>query len=75
MGGAAYEYEFHGNAYAVYQGMKTKTSTLRGGSGMLEVGWIYKPEANDKWSLDLSCEGWAGRQKGLRGRFGLNWNF
>ncbi len=73
--GAAYEYEFHGNAYAVYQGMKTKTSTLRGGSGMLEVGWIYKPEANDKWSLDLSCEGWAGRQKGLRGRFGLNWNF
>ena len=33
---------------------------------MLEVGWIYKPEANDKWSLDLSCEGWAGRQKGLR---------
>ncbi|MBR1859982.1 MAG: hypothetical protein IJ797_10855 [Selenomonadaceae bacterium] len=73
--GTAYEYEFKGSSYATYEGFKTKTASIRGGSGMIELGWVYKPESNDRWSFDLSGVGWVGRQQGLTGRFGINWMF
>lgn len=73
--GLAYEYEFDGSSYGIYNGFRTPKESTRGGSGMLELGWIYKPENNDRWSIDLSCVGWLGRMQGLSGRLGVNWLF
>lgn len=73
--GLAWEHEFDGSAYATYDGMRTDTPSLRGNSYMLELGWIIKPKGNDHMSFDLSATGWLGRQRGITGRFGINWMF
>lgn len=73
--GLAYEYEFDGSASAVYQGLETPSPSLRGSSGMMEFGWLIRPEANDHLSFDLSCAGWMGKQHGITCRTGINWMF
>lgn len=73
--GVAWEHEFDGSAYATYDGLRTDTPRLRGNSYMLELGWVLKPKGNDHLSFDLSATGWLGRQRGVTGRFGINWMF
>ncbi|MCR5758008.1 MAG: autotransporter outer membrane beta-barrel domain-containing protein [Selenomonas sp.] len=73
--GLAWEHEFDGSAYAVYDGLRTDTPRLRGNSYMMELGWIIKPKGNDHMSFDLSATGWLGRQRGITGRLGINWMF
>ena len=48
---------------------------MKGFTGNLEFGWIYKPLANDKWSIDLGGVGSIGKKRGLTGRLGINWLF
>ena len=73
--GAAFEYEFDGTARATCNGRSTPAPTARGASGMLEMGWVFKPQGNDKMSIDISAVGWVGRQRGIMGRVGFNWMF
>lgn len=73
--GFAVEHEFDGSSYAVYEGLRTDTPTIKGNSAMLELGWVIKPMGNDRLSFDLSGSGWVGRQRGVTGRFGVNWMF
>lgn len=73
--GLAWEHEFDGAAHATYDGIPTAAPSLRGNSGMVELGWVMKPQGDDRWSIDLSATGWFGRQRGLTGRLGINWMF
>lgn len=73
--GLAWEHEFDGSAYAVYDGIRTESPTIQGDSYMLELGWVIKPYADDKLSFDVSATGWLGRQRGITGRLGINWMF
>ncbi|MCR5756396.1 MAG: autotransporter outer membrane beta-barrel domain-containing protein [Selenomonas sp.] len=73
--GLAWEHEFDGSAYAEHDGMRTDSPTIRGDSYMLELGWVIKPYGDDKLSFDISATGWLGRQRGITGRFGINWMF
>ena len=73
--GLAWEHEFDGSAYAVYDGIRTESPTIKGDSYMLELGWVIKPYADDKLSFDVSATGWLGRQRGITGRVGINWMF
>ena len=73
--GLAWEHEFDGSAYAVYDGIRTESPTIQGDSYMLELGWVIKPYADDKLSFDVSATGWLGRQRGITGRVGINWMF
>lgn len=73
--GLSLEYEFSGKAYAEHEGLKTDTPAMKGFTGNLEFGWIYKPQANDKWSIDLGGVGSIGKKRGLTGRLGINWLF
>ena len=73
-GGVAYQYEFDGDARATYNGNSTPSPSVKGGSGMFELGWQVKPDASPL-TLDLGLTAWAGKQRGLTGQLGMNWKF
>ena len=73
--GLAFQYEFGGASYAEHDGLRYDAPSIRGSSGIFEIGWIIKPYGDDNLSLDLSGTGTFGKQRGLSGRCGLNWNF
>lgn len=73
--GVAWEYEFSGSAEASYQGDKTLSPSLKGASGMLELGWQGKASSTSAMTADISVTGWTGQQKGVAFKAGLNWGF
>ena len=73
--GAAYQYEFDGDARASYKGYDTAVPSLKGGSGMLELGWQMKPGDTSPVTVDLGLTGWVGRQQGVTFQAGAQWAF
>jgi outer membrane autotransporter protein len=73
--GAAYQYEFGGDAHATYKGLDTPSPSLKGGSTMLELGWQIKPDKLSPVTIDMSVTGWAGKQQGVSFNAGMNWAF
>ena len=69
-----WEYEFSGKATATYQGYDAPSPSLRGGSGMLEVGYRFAPKDNN-FSYDLHITGWQGKRQGYTGGARVNWAF
>ena len=72
--GLAWEYELSGKATASYQGYDTPSPSLRGGSGMLEVGYRFAPK-DSRFSYDLRFTGWQGKRQGYSGGAHVNWAF
>ena len=72
-GGLAYQYEFGGEARAHYNGTATPSPSVKGSSGMLELGWQVKP--GGPVTIDLGVTGWAGKQKGGSVQLGATWTF
>ena len=72
--GLAWQYEFDGEARATYNGMSTPSPSLKGSSGMAELGWQVKP-GNAPLTLGLGVTGWAGKQQGVTASLKVNWEF
>ena len=72
--GLAWEYEFSGSAHASYQGYDTPSPSLKGSSGMLELGYRFIP-ADSRMRYDLRLTGWQGKRRGLSGDLGVKWMF
>ncbi|WP_026759792.1 autotransporter outer membrane beta-barrel domain-containing protein [Selenomonas ruminantium] len=73
-GGLAYQYEFGGEARAHFSsGGNVPSPSVKGGSGMLELGWQVKP--GGPVTIDLGMTGWAGKQRGGSIQLGANWTF
>ena len=72
--GLALEYEFSGSAHASYQGYDTPSPSLKGASGMLELGYRFIP-ADSKMRYDLRLTGWQGKRRGLSGDVSVKWQF
>ena len=73
-GGLAYQYEFGGEARAHFtSGGNVPSPSVKGSSGMLELGWQVKP--GGPVTLDLGMTGWAGKQRGGSIQLGANWTF
>ena len=72
-GGLAYQYEFNGDARATFSGNGVPSPSLKGSSGMLELGWQVKP--GGPLTLDLGVTGWAGKQRGGSVQLGATWAF
>lgn len=73
--GLAYQYEHTSNVTGTYKGYKTPSAGNHGSSGMLELGWMIKPNKNNPWMLDFNATGWVGHQQGLSGTFKLQKSF
>lgn len=73
-GGLAYQYEFSGEARATYLGNTAPSPSVKGSSGMLELGWQVKP-GRSPMVIDLNVTGWAGKQRGITANLQANWTF
>lgn len=65
--GAAYEWECNGTARAAVYGQDIGTPTLRGGTGIAEVGVVFQPAAGKPMFVDLGVKGYAGKREGVSG--------
>ena len=72
--GLAWQYEFDGAAHATANGLSTPSPSVKGSSGMLELGVLIAPKASPV-SFDLGVSGWAGKQKGYSLNANMLWSF
>ena len=74
-GGLAWQYEFNGDARAVYSvSGEAPSPSVKGSSGMLELGWQVKP-GKSPMTIDLGVTGWVGKQRGITANLQANWTF
>jgi len=72
--GAAFEYEFSGQAEARVQSLELSAPRLRGGTGIGEIDLSYKP-GNSGLFVEAGLQGYTGQREGLAGRLQFGWNF
>ena len=70
--GLGWQYEFAAKAKGAVYGYGAPEPGLKGGSGMLELGW--KTQAAKNLTVDLNVNGWTGKQRGVSGGVNLNWS-
>ena len=63
--GLGWDYEFDGEARAMYKSFSTPAPSLQGSSGFLELGWQSKVTKDNPWGADVRVTGWAGMQRGV----------
>ena len=69
--GLAYEYEFGGKASGTLDGMALESPTMKGSTGVIEIG--AKSQPTDKMDMDFRLEGRVGTRKGFGGVLKFNW--
>ena len=70
--GLAYEYEFGSDARASYAGCGTPTPTLKGSTGLFELGYRFaRPDSNVSYGVNLT--GMMGKRRGITGSMQVNW--
>lgn len=70
--GLAYEYEFGSDARASYAGYGTPTPTLKGSTGLFELGYRFVwPDSNVSYGVNLT--GMMGKCRGITGSMQVNW--
>jgi hypothetical protein len=72
--GAAYEHEFGGDANAAAYGYAIGAPSLEGGTGIGEIGYLYK-KSDSPFSADFNLSGFGGQRDGFGARVDLNWVF
>ncbi|MCL2001329.1 MAG: autotransporter outer membrane beta-barrel domain-containing protein, partial [Planctomycetes bacterium] len=73
--GAAWEYEFSGRQRADSYGYALDTPSLRGGTGIGELGLSLTPSQDLPLSIDLGVQGYVGKREGLTGSLQAIWRF
>ena len=73
--GMALEYEFDAESRATYKGAATPSPSMKGMSGMLELGWRMKPNVHSPLTIDIGTSAWIGKQQGytLNAQFQWVW--
>ena len=74
-GGLAWDYEFDSDARASYRGFATPAATMKGSSGMAELGVRFKPSEGTPLTMDVSVQGWTGKQRGVSAGIAFQWSF
>ena len=73
--GLAWEHEFDGKAKARVHGLRTPSPSLKGDTGVLEVGVSMLATESDALSLDVGLQGYTGRRQGVAGSARMEWRF
>ena len=71
--GLAWQHEFSGTARATIDGAGTPAPTVKGNTGIMELGW--KVNANKNLDLDLGATAYTGKQKGASLNLAMNFKF
>lgn len=62
--GIAYQYESIGAATGHYDDITISDGGVKGSSGMIELGWQFKPQPDAPVAINVSAVGWVGHQRG-----------
>lgn len=73
--GAAWEHEFDGTARATSLGYDLDAPSLKGDTGIGELGLSWTPSATTPLTIDLSVQGYTGVREGYTGSFMVKWEF
>lgn len=73
--GAAFEHEFDGTARATTNGIAIDSPSLKGSSGVGELGLTFTPSASLPLSIDLGVQGHVGQRQGVSGNLQVKWEF
>ena len=73
--GLAWEHEFDGNARGRVFEYSLKDTTMKGDSGVLELGVKFVPSEKSRWNYDFTVEGYVGQREGVMGNFVVNYLF
>ncbi|MCM0758844.1 autotransporter outer membrane beta-barrel domain-containing protein [Sporomusa sphaeroides DSM 2875] len=65
--GLAYEYEFDGKAKGSVYGLDLEAPSLKGGTGIVELGMSFKSRPASSNTLELGLQGYAGKREGVTG--------
>ncbi|MDR1835137.1 MAG: autotransporter outer membrane beta-barrel domain-containing protein [Fusobacteriaceae bacterium] len=74
---AYYEYEFDGAAKAeiVAAGLPIASPSLKGATGIGEVGVVFQPSAFIPFTVDVALQGYTGKRKGVTGTLHFQYRF
>jgi len=73
--GVAYEYEFAGRAKAIADDEKVKVPSLRGSTGIAELGLTFEPCDDKPLTVDFGLQGYLGKRRGLTGSLQVRYVF
>jgi len=74
-GGAAFEYEFDGKAKATTNGFDIDAPSLKGSTGIGELGLIFTPSTSLPMFIDLGVQGYVGQRRGVTGSLQIKFEF
>ena len=73
--GAYWEHEFDGKQRFSVNGYAEDSPTLKGDTGMGELGITIKPVKDSGFSMDLGVQGYTGVREGVTGSLQLKFEF
>ncbi len=73
--GAAFEYEFGGKARSGMGGHEFGVPSLKGGTGVGELGVRCGSLGLSRFSAEFGVRGYVGKRQGVSGNLALNWAF
>jgi outer membrane autotransporter protein len=73
--GLAYEHEGDGKARAATNGLPIDAPSLKGGTGMAELGLSLTPSGDQPFRFDLGIQGYAGKRQGVTGTASVMFSF
>lgn len=73
--GAAWEHEFSGKARATTNGFDIDAPSLRGDTGIGEIGLSLTPSVDLPLTVDLGVQGYTGKREGVSGSLQVKWEF
>jgi autotransporter-associated beta strand protein len=73
--GAAWEHEFDGRVNASTYGYDIDRPSVRGDTGIGEIGLTLKPSPNLPLSFDLGLQGYVGKREGVTGSLQVKFEF
>ena len=63
--GLAFQYEGNSSSTATGDDWSSTASGSKGASGMLEIGWQFKPSKKVPFMIDAWATGWIGHESGV----------
>ena len=73
--GAAWEYEFNGDADVSVNGKSLDTESLQGSSYFAEIGFNYQKDKTSPWAFEGRMRGYTGVREGISGILRATYSF
>lgn len=73
--GLAYEHIFNGDAESSVDHVDLAVPTLKGNTGILELGYTLSPSAKSPYTFDFAIKGYTGSREGISGNASVSYSF